>query len=60
MVYDLLWFRESNTFGMVYDLLWFKESNTFGMVYGLIWFKESARIFSKRGYRRFLVKDNPR
>ena len=33
---------------MVYDLLWFRESNTFGMVYGLIWFKESARIFSKK------------
>jgi hypothetical protein len=29
-------------------LLWFRESNTFGMVYGLIWFKESARIFSKK------------
>jgi hypothetical protein len=33
---------------MVYDLIWFRESNTFGMVYGLIWFKESARIFSKK------------
>ncbi len=33
---------------MEYDLLWFRESNTFGMICGLIWFKESARIFSKK------------
>jgi hypothetical protein len=33
---------------MVYGLLWFRESNTFGMAYGLLWLRESARIFSRK------------